>query len=525
MNTIQEQTQKTALGYLRISDKKQIAGESPENQRRFIQKYADDNGMTISEWFYDEAKSGKNTDRDELQSMLRLATKKKGLINYIIVYKMSRASRNLSTYMITIEAALERTGINIRSATETFDESPMGKFVKHLHVMTAELENDTKRENVIDVMSGIAAQGYWQHTPPRGYDICRIKTDGDKLRSSLVANGESPKVKNILMRWNRGDLTEAQLVRYAEAVKLYAQKSGKPLNQDVLHKMITNPIYAGFVCDKFTDNKRVEGRHEGLITPEIFEQNQLIILMRNKDYMSGLKRKIANEQYPLRRFVRCQHCDKYMTAAAPHNSPRYYCARPSCKRSGSVMTKLLHPHFEELLALVTPTSGTRKLLKELLKRQVRQELGDINRDVKRLRSLLDANDAYKQKVPAKFIDDKLSEEQKDMALSGADNERISLQGELLTLERKQTISESSIERALGFMGNINKYWHTAPLELKQAYQELVFPKGFVYDIKTKKFLTPEISPLYRLDLGEMGAKDDKNFVMVTPRRVELLLPG
>jgi hypothetical protein len=24
-------------------------------------------------------------------------------------------------------------------------------------------------------------------------------------------------------------------------------------------------------------------------------------------------------------------------------------------------------------------------------------------------------------------------------------------------------------KALGFMGNINKYWHSAPLELKQAY--------------------------------------------------------
>ena len=50
--------------------------------------------------------------------------------------------------------------------------------------------------------------------------------------------------------------------------------------------------------------------------------------------------------------------------------------------------------------------------------------------------------------------------------------------------------------------------------MKQAYQELVFPKGFVYDTRSKKFLTPEISPLYRLDLGEMGVKNDKNYVMV-----------
>ena len=158
----EERAQKRALGYVRISDKKQIEGESPANQRRIIQKYADDNNIVIraNDWFYDEAKSGKNADRDELQQrLLKLClVKNKGLIDYIVVYKMSRASRNLTSYVMTIEAVLERTGINIRSATETFDESPMGKFVKHLHVMTAELENDTKRDMVIDNMSGIAKQ-------------------------------------------------------------------------------------------------------------------------------------------------------------------------------------------------------------------------------------------------------------------------------------------------------------------------------------------------------------------------------
>lgn len=518
-------TQKTALGYLRISDKKQIKGESLANQREAIHSYANKNDIRVVEWFTDKAKSGKNADREELQNLIVTAAKMKGQIDYVLVYKMNRASRDIDSYVMIIKSQLMALGIRILSVTEPFDDTPMGHFMENLHVMVGQLDNENKRETVIDNMRRLAQQGFWQHMPPRGYDIFRIKNAEGHPRPSLVANSEAPKVRELLMRWNRGDMTEAQLMRYAETIKLYAQKSGKPLNQDVTHKMLTNPVYAGFVCDKFTDGERVAGQHKGLITSEIFEQNQLIILMRDKGYMSGLNRQIANEQYPLRRFVRCMHCGKYMTAAAPHNSPRYYCARPSCKRSGSIMTKLLHPQFEELLTLVTPTLGTRKLFKELLKRQVKQELGDINRNVKRLRDLLDANDNYKQKVLAKFIDDKLSEDQKDSALSSADKERSALQSELLSLERKQTVSEDSIEKALGFMGNINKYWRSAPLELKQAYQELVFPKGFVYDLKSRKFLTPEISPLYRLDLGEMGAKNDKNFVVVTPRRVELLLPG
>ena len=519
-----EERQKTALGYLRISDKKQIDGESIANQEEAIRQYAKANDIRVVEWFKDEAKSGKNTDREALQSLLRVATKKKGQIDYVIVYKMNRASRDLATYFTGIRNVLASLGIQIRSATEHFTDTPDGRFMEAMHVLVGQLDNENKREVVTDNMRRLARQGYWQHTPPRGYDNFRIKNADGHSRPTLTPNEDASKVKDLLMRWNKGDLTEAQLTRFADKIKLYS-RSGKPLNQDVVHKMITNPIFAGFVCDKFTDNERVQGVHEALITPEVFEQNQLVILMRNKDYMSGLRRQAINEKYPLRRFIKCAGCEKYMTAASPNNSPRYYCARPTCAKTGSMMTKKLHPQFEELLKLITPTDGTMRLLKELLKRQVKKELGVVNRDIKRLRSSLDEDDAYKQRTLTMFINGKLSEDEKDAALSGADIRRLSLQAELAELERRQTISEASIERAIGFMGSIQKHWRTAPLELKQAYQELVFPEGFVYDISNKKFITPAISPLYRLDSGKTGAINDKNISMVTSRRIELRLPG
>lgn len=75
------------------------------------------------------------------------------------------------------------------------------------------------------------------------------------------------------------------------------------------------------------------------------------------------------------------------------------------------------------------------------------------------------------------------------------------------------------------MGSISTQWHDAPLELKQAYQRLVFPEGFVYDIKAQKFITPVISPLYRLDLGETGVISVKNFDLVTLPGIEPGLPG
>lgn len=513
-----------ALGYLRISDKKQMKGESIANQRASIEKYAAANDIKVVKWFKDEAKSGKNTDREELQSLLKMAIKMKGQIDYVLVYKMSRASRDVESYITGIRSVLASKGIQIRSATEPFDDSPMGRFMENLYVGVAQLDNNIKQEMVIDNMTRIAQQGFWQHKPPRGYEKYKINNDEGKPRPSLKPSHEARQVKNLLMRWNRGDLTEAELTRYAGSLGLTGA-NGKSLTQEMIHHLITNPLYAGYVCDKFTNYERVEGRHEPLIAREIFEQNQLIFKMKNKEYLIGLKHRKINELFPLRRFVRCSQCSEYMTGSRPKNSPRYYCHRPSCAKSGSIMAKVLHEEFEELLKHITPTKGTTRLLRELLKRQVRQELGGINQELSRVRDALDTNDAYKQKILNKFINDKISESDKQAAMREADASRLMLELELDKIKRKQNISEASIDYALNFMANISTHWHDAPLELRQMYQDLVFPNGFAYYVKGRNFITPDISPLYRLELGPSGAINDKNIPLVTLPGIEPGLQG
>lgn len=101
-------------------------------------------------------------------------------------------------------------------------------------------------------------------------------------------------------------------------------------------------------------------------------------------------------------------------------------------------------------------------------------------------------------------------------MRGVNNERSELQTELAELEQRQTVSESSIEYALNFMTDIGERWSGASLELKQAYQDLVFPNGFVYDIRNRKFITPDISPLYRVDMGESRAINAENYSIGDP---------
>lgn len=521
----QAHTNKKALGYLRISDKKQIKGESKLNQKAAIEAYAKANGIQVVEWFYDEAKSGKNADRQELKNLLEYALKMKGAIDYVLVYKMNRASRDIDSYVTGIKSVLATRGIQIRSVTEPFDSSPMGNFMQSLYVMVGQLDNENKRETVIDNMTRLARQGYWQHKPIRGYQLHKIKNSEGHDKPTLKPNHEAEKVARLLTRWNRGDLAEADLLRYATGTIQLLGLNGKPLTQHVLHKMITNPVYAGYVCDKFTGYEIVDGKHEGLITQAMYWQNQEVVKRKNKAYLIGLKHDSINAEYPLRQFVRCVNCNGYMTACAPSNSPRYFCHRSSCRGTGSMMATKVHAKFEELLKNIEPKPQTVKLMKEILKRQTVNELGNINHDLAELRDKLNGIATTRTETIKSFISGRISEEDKQDVIDSLDAEKLDLSDQVAVLEQRQTISEAHIEYALNFMTNIAKQWSDAPLDVKQQFQKLIFPEGFVLDIKNDNFISHKISPLYRGVTAVEQADLDENSLLVTPRRIELRLPG
>ena len=101
-------SRKRALAYVRISSQRQINGESPETQRVAIQQFVDNDNADVVEWYYDEAKSGKNTEREGLQKLLKHAVDKRSEIDYVVVYKMNRASRDLMTYMTGFRMVLQQ---------------------------------------------------------------------------------------------------------------------------------------------------------------------------------------------------------------------------------------------------------------------------------------------------------------------------------------------------------------------------------------------------------------------------------
>lgn len=509
---------KRVVGYIRISSERQTNNESPATQRDAIQRYADANNMEVVAWFEDIAKSGKNADRAGIQSMLEYCLKHRGEIDHWVVYNMKRASRDIDTYSSEVRLVLKARGVTVRSATEpSVVDTKEGRLMENLLVMLAQYDNEGRAEVTKDNMRSLALQGYWQFPSVVGYDTHKVANDAGKPRPTLKQNLKAPLVRQVLERFSRGDITKAELTRYAVDIGLRS-KYGKKMGEDAIHKMLKNPLYAGFVTGKLTDHQLVEGKHEPIISRETFEMNQTLLFGKNK--RKGEVHQKYNPDYPLRGEVLCMHCKQPLYASAPRTgaggkSPRYHCSRPSCKGiAKSVKASQMHDDFEDALKRIKPTDEFIKLHKEVLITEAANQLGNLNSKLAKVRSKLDHIAQQRLKATRKFNNDELTLEEKNDLMDDLDKEKLRVQEEERVLEQQQRIRESDIELALNTMRDIDKQWSNATAEAQRRFQKMLFPKGLVYDPETRRFGTTEISPLYRLATKEKDTEVSLNSNLV-----------
>jgi site-specific DNA recombinase len=517
MNQTLSTSRRRALAYVRISSQRQINGESPETQQSSIKDYADRNNIDIVATFYDEAKSGKNTDRSELQNMLKYAEKNKGEIDHVIVYKMNRASRDMATYITGFLTPLKKLDISVRSATEPIDDSVMGQFMEMFNILIGQMDNNTKRGFTVDNMTSLAHQGYWQHPPIVGYEIHKITNDVGKLRPSLKPNAMAPHVKNVLLRFSQGDITKAELSRYAASIGLRS-RYGKKLSQDSIHRLLSHPVYAGYILDNFTKGELIEGKHEAIISRDVYDLNQTLLYGKRK--RAGEVRQMFNPDYPLKGLVLCPNCMKPLYASAPRTggggkSPRYHCSRSTCKGLyKSIKASVMHDDFEDLLSRIKPDDRILTLYKEVLIAESIKQLGNVNVELSKLRSKLSTIESDRLSAIRKFNNDQLTHDEKELLTNELDNEHITLSKDIRKLDAQRLVRQVDIDVAIATMNSVDQQWLVASPQSKQRFQSMIFPEGLVYDYEQGRFGTSQISHFYRLIATKKDSEEPSKSFLV-----------
>lgn len=516
-----------AVAYIRVSDDSQVDGESLDVQKKRIEKYALDNDLEIVQSFGDEGVSAKTVNkRKDMLEMLKYCTRHKGEIGYVLFYDMKRASREAVSYYTQVEAILQGLGIVVRSATQYIDETPTGRFIKGVLVLNAQLDNEIKSGVTSDNMASIAKQGWWQHGHVVGYDLVKIKIGVKKYRTTFRQSKDASKVKQLFEAFAKGGLTQSDIVRMAKELGIKNHK-GSYMDDNGIHRLLTNPAVAGYVCSKHTNYEMYAGKHikEAIVDLELFNEVQKQVSNTSRK-RSGKKTDINNELYPLGRFLICTNCCKPYYYSSPKtgaggHSPRYHCSRKECTgKVPSIKAEKANSLFAELLKQIEPTDDTLKLYKEILNRTAMKQLDNINSRVSALRNAISEMDIERSTAMRRWNNGDISDKDKDEIITAVESDRLVKREQLEDLENKQAVKNSQIDYAMNFMTDAYKLWIDADLDMKKRFQNMVFPEGLYFDSKSLQFGTTNISPLYRYAPNKKDLSVKEKSLMVTSPGME-----
>ena len=309
-----------AVIYTRVSTKEQAENnQSLDIQRKYCLEYAIKNKFTVLGFFGGTYESAKTDERNEFNKMIHFVKTQKQGVSHILVYSLDRFSRT-GDNAIFISSQLKRQGISIVSVTQPIDVSThAGILQQNIQFIFSKYDNDLRKEKCMAGMKEKLLRGEWIGCTPLGYSYDR--SSGGKGQR-IVPNEKAKLIRRaFLLKANEG-ITNTE-------ISTILSKRGERLSNNRLTEILRNPFYCGYLAHSHLAGEVVKGRHEPLLSKEIF--------LKANDMLSriayGYKHVDKNIHIPLKNFVRCSACGLSMTGyiVKSKNLHYYKCNTIGCK--------------------------------------------------------------------------------------------------------------------------------------------------------------------------------------------------
>lgn len=472
------------LVYTRVSTKEQENGFSLETQKRTIENTCDSSRLTILAYFGGVYESAKNDEREEFNRMLKFARKSREKISYIMVYSVDRFSRS-GANAIYIAEQLRKENIKIFAVTQPADTfTATGKMQQNMQFIFSEYDNDLRREKSTAGMKEMLLNGYWCTKAPIGYSqITRRKRENTKLEvRQIIKVNDTGKLLRKAFYWKVEDkLTNAEIL-------LKLKNLGLTLRKQQLSKIFTNPFYCGVMSHKLLNGQVMEGKHELLISKEIFLQANNI---KTRNVKWSHRKDFS--QVPLKNFMKCADCGSSFCGylVKRKNIWYYKCNKTGCKCNRSA--KSLNDLFLKGLFGYTFSSDLIAPVKYEFTKFFDENMKEMEKDVEILKGRLTETVKRIETLEERFAIGEI-----DRELYGKFNTKYRKEKlEILTEMDKKQFKNSNLEKWLDkycqVLTNLPSLWTSSSYMGKLELQELLFPKGILYDRKNNCFRTPEIN--------------------------------
>ncbi len=480
--------------YCRVSTVEQASNLSLPTQDKACREYCARNNYDVDQVFVDAGESAKTTDRPEFLRLLEHCRKNRDRLHAVVVYSLTRFSRNSADHH-AIASLLRGLGIALRSVTEPIDDSPSGRLMEGVLAAMAQFDNDCRAERVTHGMKAAISRGRWVWQAPIGY----LNHDA-RTGPSLTPDPErAPAVREAF------ELCAAGVTGHALLERLTAQglrtKRGHPLTWSRLYVLLRTPVYMGLVRGWGTEAR---GDFAPIVSEELFARVQQR-LARPHRAATAIGQHVDHPDFALRRFVRCGHCDRPLTASWSRGKtgvryPYYHCRR-GCL---SVSRRTIEERFLALLETLKPKPEYWALL--------RATVLDVWRDARTHAASSQASAQRRQadleRKLARVEDAYLFEKALDEASYARRRDELREAIALAKIEATETsIEETDVEGMLAFaehaLTHASALWtHAGTLEERIRVQWALFPTGLVWQTAPLETFQTPVSCLEFYHLGE-----------------------
>jgi site-specific DNA recombinase len=492
----------TAL-YCRLSRDDELQGDSNsiKNQKTILQKYADDNGFTNTEFFVDDGYSGTNFDRPDWQRLISLM--EEGRIGTIIVKDMSRLGRDYLKVGYYTEVLFPGSDIRFIAINNGVDSANQqdSDFTPFLNIINEWYAKDTsKKIRAVFKSKGESGKPLCTN-PPYGY----IKDPEDKTR--WIVDEEAAEVVREAFRLCMQGYGPSQIAKEFTRRRImnptaHAKKNGINIPDNRGHDddyvwrgstivhMLSRQEYLGHTVNFKTYRKSYKQKkqmkndpsewmifkntHEAIIEESVFE-----VVQRIRD---GRRRLTPMGEMPLLSgMMFCADCGNKLYQVRgrgwKHEKEYFVCATYRKIKGGCSSHQIRNAVVEELLL-----DGIRRVTAfardcedefvEMVTKKTRSELDksmrDSRRELEQAQARIAKLDEIIQKLYEDNIEGKISDERFTKMTANYEAEQQTLEKRVTELKSIMTEEKESALNVDHFLTLVRKY-----TDIKELTAEII----------------------------------------------------
>jgi site-specific DNA recombinase len=231
---------------------------------------------------------------------------------------------------------------------------------------------------------------------------------------------------------------------------------------------------------------RYQGAHTPLIEEKLFQEVQERLNGKSVPHVS------QNEDFPLRRFVKCAVCGKPITAGwakgRKEHYARYWCWTTGC-HSVKISKDELEIHFVRVLGSLEPTAQYLAQLLDIARREWAVRKDQIATDAKTLTKRMADQKTLNQKAVIAKLNGEMSEEDFQTVKQSVTEEMDRIQAQINLLDSGKSSMEDLIQQTNTQVLDFVEAWRKAGIKQKQELQWALFPEGLTCSHK-KRFFEP-----------------------------------